>query len=171
MFRNVGFGQRRPTKTANTHVSCFVVSEGTGWAARLRRVINARLEEMSFRSGVTAFVAVLALTGTGIVLAVVLSGGHQAAGAPPAVHTSAAPASAAPRPSASALPSPSAGSSAIQDAPAPAQAASQPAQTTQASSPQASPSATSPWPTPRTLWPRPSYASPPSGHTSLTARP
>ena len=80
-FRNAGFGQHRPTKTANTDVSCFVVSEGIGWAARLRRAINARLEEMSFRSGVAALTAVLAFTGAGIALAIALGSGHGAAAA------------------------------------------------------------------------------------------
>jgi hypothetical protein len=46
--------------------------------------MNARMEEMSFRSGVAVFAGVLALTGMGIALTVTLGGGHRAAaGAPP----------------------------------------------------------------------------------------
>ncbi len=69
--------------------------EGTGWAARLRRVLNARLEEMSFRSGLAVVAGVLVLTAAGIALTVTLGGGHRAAAAPPAVSASAAPSSAA----------------------------------------------------------------------------
>ena len=63
------------------------MSEGTGWAGRLRRVVNARMEEMSFRSGVAVFAGVLALTGGGIALTVTLGGGHPAAAAPPSAST------------------------------------------------------------------------------------
>ena len=84
------------------------MTEGTGWAARLRRVINARLEAMSFRSGLAVFAAVFALTATGIALTVTMGGGHPTAAAPPVTSASAAPSSAAAQSSAAAGPSPSA---------------------------------------------------------------
>jgi hypothetical protein len=46
------------------------VSEGSGWTGRLGRLLNARMEEMSFRSGVAVAAGVLALTGVGIALTV-----------------------------------------------------------------------------------------------------
>ena len=84
------------------------MTEGTGWAARLRRVVNARLEAMSFRSGVAVFAAVLALTATAIALTVTVGGGHQTAAAPSVTSASTAPSSAAAQSSAAAEPSPSA---------------------------------------------------------------
>jgi len=79
--------------------------------------MNARMEEMSFRSGVAVFVGVLALTGIGIALTVTLGGGHRAAAAPLTASTSLTPSPVASPGSASAAPSPSASPSAIQDAP------------------------------------------------------
>jgi hypothetical protein len=84
------------------------VTEGTGWAAKLRRVLNARLEAMSFRSGLAMFAGVLALTATGIALTVTMGGGHRSGVAPSAVSASAAPRSAAAQSSGAAEPSPSA---------------------------------------------------------------
>ena len=109
----MAFG-RPPAKTADTHVSCFVVSEGTGWAARLRRELNARLEEMPFRSGVALFAAVLTLTGTGVALTVTTGGGHGAA----AASAASGPGSTTPPSSADAVPSPSAYPSAAPGTPA-----------------------------------------------------
>lgn len=57
-------------------------------------MVNARLEEMSFRSGATVSASVLAVAGGAIALAVTLGGGHAEA-------TSAPVASSAPRPPAS----------------------------------------------------------------------
>ena len=144
-----------PPKPPDTHVSCFVVSEGTGWAARLRRVVNARMEEMSFRSGLAVFAAVLALTGTGIALTVTLGGGHRAAAAPLTASRSVTPSPVAPPSSASAAPSlpasPSASQAAPESAPAVANEDAPQPETTKAPSPQASPASSSPWPTPRPL--------------------
>ena len=72
------------------------MSEGSRWTGRLGRVLNARMEEMSFRSGVAVGAGVLALTGVGIALTVTLAAGHQAAAAPPAASAAAVPSSAAP---------------------------------------------------------------------------
>ena len=139
------------------------MTEGTGWAARLRRVLNARLEAMSFRSGLAVFAGVLALTATGITLTVTMGGGHPAA-APPAVSASAAPSSAAAQSSAAAEPSPSA-------SPTPAQISpeSQPIADFTAPEPGTTPSATSapprsrapsspPWPTYRPMGLAPSHS-------------
>jgi hypothetical protein len=124
------------------------VSEGTGWAAGLRRVMNTRMEEMSFRSGLAVFAAVLALTGIGVALTLTLGGGHPAAAAPRAASAGAAPRSAPPQSSAAALPSPSASPTATQASPESQPVADytpEPVTTTHAAS--APPS--SPWPTPR----------------------
>jgi hypothetical protein len=139
------------------------VSEGTGWAARLRRVMNARMEEMSFRSGVALFAAVLALTGTGIAFTVTLGVSHGAAAAPPASSATAAQNSTAPASSAAAEPSPSASPSPDQGSPVygsgPAVAdASSPGTTTQAASPQSSPAPSSPSPTYRPMGLAPSHS-------------
>ena len=139
------------------------MSEGTGWAARLRRVMNARLEEMSFRSGVALFAAVLALTGTGIALTVTLGVSHGAVVTSPAASATAVPGSTAPPSSAEAVPSPSAspsvapGSPAYGSGPAVADAPS-PGTTTQAASPQASPAPSSPSPTYRPMGLAPSHS-------------
>jgi hypothetical protein len=66
------------------------VREGTGRAAKLRRVMNARMEEMSFRSGVVVVTGVLALAAAVIALTVTLGGGHRAAAAPSASPSSSA---------------------------------------------------------------------------------
>lgn len=89
------------------------MSEGTGWAGRLRRVLNARMEEMSFRSGVAVFAGVLALTAVGIALTVTLGAGHPAAATSASVTRSPM----VPPSSASAAPSSSDRPSATQDAP------------------------------------------------------
>jgi hypothetical protein len=136
------------------------VSEGTGWAARLRRVIDARMEEMSFRSGVAILAAVLAFTGAGIALTVTLGGSHQAAGASPAPSVTAAPGSTAPPSSAEAAASPSASPSVAPGSPAngsvPAVADAPSPGTTHAAS--ASPAASSPWPTYRPMGLEPSHS-------------
>ena len=93
------------------------MSEGTGWAGRLRRVLNARMEEMSFRSGVAVFAGVLALTAVGIALTVTLEAGHPAAAAPPSASASVTQSPTVPPSSASAAPSSSDSPSATQDAP------------------------------------------------------
>jgi len=147
------------------------VSEGTGWAARLRRVVNARMEEMSFRSGLAVFATVLALTGTGIALTVTLGGGHRAAAAPLTASTSLTPSPVVPPSSASVAPSsldsPSATHDAPQSAPAPTnEGAPQPETTTRAPAPRPSPASSSPWPTPRPPYsfaPNPVRHSPPPG--------
>jgi hypothetical protein len=164
-----------PTKTADTPVSCFVVSEGTGWAARLRRVMNARMEEMSFRSGVALFAAVLALIGTGIAFTVTLGASHGAA-APPASPATAVPGSTAPPSSAEAVPSPSARPSPDQSSPVygsgPAVAdASSPGATTQAASPQTSPASPSPTYRPMGLAPSHSLTSPGPGGPGVNPPP
>jgi hypothetical protein len=119
--------------------------------------MDARMEEMSFRSGVAVFAGVLALTGIGIALTVTLGGGHRAAAAPLTTSTSVTPRPVAPPSSASAAPSPSASPSATQDAPGSAPAAvnedAPPPETTKAPAPQASPASSSRWLTP---WPLPS---------------
>ena len=128
------------------------MSVGTGWANRLRRATNARMEEMSFRSGVAVLAAVLALVGMGVALTLALSGGHPAAAVQRIVPASLIPAPAAFPSPVPAEPSPSASPSVIHDAPesAPAQAAPQrETTTTQAPSPRPSPTTSSPWPTPR----------------------
>jgi len=139
------------------------VSEGTGWAARLRRVLNARMEEMSFRSGVGLFAAVLALTGTGIGLTVTAGGAHQAAGAPPAASATSHPGPTAPPSAAEAVPSPSASPSAGPASPvygsAPAATYQpSPGATTQPPSAQASPVPSSPTPTYRPMGLDPSHS-------------
>jgi hypothetical protein len=62
------------------------MTEEAGRAGKLRRVINARLEEMSVRSGAALSAGAVAVGGTAIALGVILTGGHAAAvaGAPSA---------------------------------------------------------------------------------------
>lgn len=126
------------------------MSEGSGRAARLRRVLNARMEEMSFRSGVVLFAAIVALTAVGVTLSVAVGGGgHRAAVAlPPSPSAyfsgSVPPASSigvAPAPSAS--PSAAPGSPAYGSAPQVADAPS-PGTTTKPGSAPASPVLSSP---------------------------
>jgi hypothetical protein len=115
-------------------------------------VMNARMEEMSFRSGLAVFAGVLALTATGIALTLTLGGGHPAAAAPPGASANAAPRSGAPQWSAAALPAPSASPSATQVSPESRPVAAytpEPVTTTHAASPSPSAPASSPWPTPR----------------------
>jgi hypothetical protein len=137
------------------------VIEGTGWAARLRRVMNARMEEMSFRSGVALFAAVLALTGTGIAFTVTLGASHGAA-APPASSATAVPGSTAPPSSAEAVPSPSASPSPDQSSPVygsgPAVADASSPGATQAASSQTSPAPSLPSPTYRPMGLAPSHS-------------
>jgi hypothetical protein len=127
------------------------VTEGTGWAARFRRVLNARLEEMSFRSGAAVFGAVLALTGLGLGLSLTEGGSHHPAAAS-AVSASVVTRSPASGPSpASAAPSPS--PSVMHDAPenVPAQDGPQSEATTRAAAPRVTLASSSPWPTPRPI--------------------
>ena len=140
------------------------MSEGTGWAARFRRLMNARMEEMSFRSGLAVFAAVLVLTATGIALTVTLGGGHRAAAAPSAASASAAPSSAAAQSSAAAEPSPSAGPTATQISPGsepiadyspgPGTSTTRPA----TSAPSSAAPSSSPWPTYRPMGLAPSHS-------------
>jgi serine/threonine-protein kinase len=132
--------------------------------------MNARMEEMSFRSGVAVFASVLALTGTGIALAVTLGGSHQAAAAAPKASATSVPVSTAPPSSAEAVPSPSVSPSAAPGTPAygsaPAVAdASSPEPTRRATSAHPSAAPTSPWPTyrPMSLNPSNSVTSPEVG--------
>jgi hypothetical protein len=62
------------------------MTEEAGRVGRLRRVINARLEEMSFRSGAAVSAGAVVVGGIAIALGVILTGGHAAAvaGAPSA---------------------------------------------------------------------------------------
>ena len=62
------------------------MTEGAGQAGRLRKVINARLEEMSFRSGAALSAGAVVVGGTAIALGMMLTSGHAAAvaGAPSA---------------------------------------------------------------------------------------
>ena len=130
------------------------MSEGTGWAARLRRVLNTRLEEMSFRSGLAVVAAVFALTAAGITVTLTVGGGgHGAIAAPPATSASSAPSSASAQSSAAAESSPSARSTASQTSPGSQpvadfspQPSASPAQASPSASSSAPPSA-SPWPT------------------------
>ena len=156
--------QGLPTKAPDTHVSCFVVSEGTGWAARLRRLLNTRLEEMSFRSGLAVVAAVFALTATGITLTLTVGGGHGAIAAPPATSSSSAPNAASGQSSAAAEPSPSASSTATRIEPGSQPVAdytTQPgASPTKAapSAPSSAPPSASPWPTYRPMGLAPSHS-------------
>jgi hypothetical protein len=53
------------------------VNDGTGWAGKVKVVLCARLEELSFRSAVASAAGVLAVTGLGVSLTVTTGGGHQ----------------------------------------------------------------------------------------------
>ena len=55
------------------------MTEGVSRAGKLRKAINARLEEMSFRSGAVVSAGAVVVGGTAIALGVMLSGGHAAA--------------------------------------------------------------------------------------------
>jgi hypothetical protein len=123
-------------------------------------MMNARMEEMSFRSGLAVFAAVLALTGTGIGLTVTLGGGHPAAAAPPAVSASAAPNSATAQSSDPVEPSPSADPTATQISPESepiADYTSEPKTSTTPAATSAAPSS-SPWPTYRPMGLAPSHS-------------
>jgi hypothetical protein len=54
------------------------MTEGVGRAGSLRRVINARLEEMSFRSGAALSAGAVVVGGTAIALGLMLTSGHAA---------------------------------------------------------------------------------------------
>jgi hypothetical protein len=54
------------------------VSEWIGWVARLRRMLYARMEELSFRTGAATVAGVLAVAATAILLTLT-QGGHHAA--------------------------------------------------------------------------------------------
>jgi hypothetical protein len=140
------------------------VREGTGRAAKLRRVMNARMEEMSFRSGVVVVTGVLALAAAGIALTVTLGGGHRAAAAPSAVSASVGPNSAAAQSSAAADPSPSASPAGTQVSPDAQPVAdftpkpgTSPRQPGSSTSPSASPSSSA-WPTYRPMGLSPSHS-------------
>jgi hypothetical protein len=62
------------------------MTEAAGRVGKLRRAINARLEEMSFRSGAAVSAGAVVVGGIAIALGVILTGGHAAAvaGAPSA---------------------------------------------------------------------------------------
>ena len=55
------------------------MTEEAGRAGRIRKAINARLEEMSFRSGAAVSAGAVVVGGAAIALGVILSGGHAAA--------------------------------------------------------------------------------------------
>jgi hypothetical protein len=57
------------------------VSEWIGWVGRLRRLLYASLEELSFRTGAAAVAGVLAVAATAILLTLT-QGGHRAAPLP-----------------------------------------------------------------------------------------
>lgn len=67
------------TKGVNTTVSCYVMTEGVSRAGKLRKAINVRLEEISFRSGAALSGGAVVVGGAAIALGVILSGGHAAA--------------------------------------------------------------------------------------------
>lgn len=95
------------------------MSEGSGRAAKLRRTLNARMEEMSFRAGIVAFAAIVALTAAAVTLAVMLGGsGHRAGVALPAQPSASFSGSVPGASPADALPSSSAGPSAAPGSPA-----------------------------------------------------
>jgi len=54
------------------------VSEWIGWVGRLRRMIYARMEELSFRTGAATVAGVLAVAATAIVLTLTQGGRHAA---------------------------------------------------------------------------------------------
>ena len=62
------------------------MTEGVSRAGKLRKAINARLEEMSFRSGAALSAGAVVVGGTAIALGMILTSGHAAAvpGAPSA---------------------------------------------------------------------------------------
>jgi hypothetical protein len=53
------------------------VTDGSGWAGKVKLLLYARLEELSFRSAVASAAGVLAITGLGVSLTVTSGGGHQ----------------------------------------------------------------------------------------------
>jgi hypothetical protein len=55
------------------------MTEEVSRAGKIRKVINARLEEMSFRSGAAVSAGAVVVGGAAIALGVILSGGHAAA--------------------------------------------------------------------------------------------
>jgi hypothetical protein len=139
------------------------VREGTGRAAKLRRLINARMEEMSFRSGVVVVTGVLALAAAVIALTITLGGGHRADAASSAVSASVGPSSAAAQSSAAADPSPSASPTAPQVSPEAQPVADftrTPGTSPTRAAPSTSPSAatSSPWPTYRPMGLAPSHS-------------
>lgn len=83
-----------PAHTAvNSHVSCYIVTEGMGSPGKLRSAIYARLEDVSFRSGAAVSAGALVVGGAVIALGVTLSAGHGAAqGGGPAAHVTLRPA-------------------------------------------------------------------------------
>jgi hypothetical protein len=69
------------------------MTEGAGRAGRLRKVINARLEEMSFRSGAAVSAGAVVIGGTAIALGMMLTSGHAAVvPAAPSAHVTLRPA-------------------------------------------------------------------------------
>jgi hypothetical protein len=66
------------------------VSEWIGWVGRLRRMLYARMEELSFRTGAATVAGVLAVAATAILLTLT-QGGHHAA--PPRAQAGLAPSS------------------------------------------------------------------------------
>jgi hypothetical protein len=83
------------------------MTKGAGRAGKLRRVINARLEEMSFRSGAAVSAGAVVVGGTGIALGLMLTGGHAAAvTGTPSAHVTLRPALVPASASASAFASP-----------------------------------------------------------------
>jgi hypothetical protein len=142
------------------------VSEGSGRSGRLKHVLNARMEEMRFRTGVVVVAALLAVAGLGIGFGLVLGGGHPAAEVTPAAsaHVTRSPVPLSS--SAFAASSPSARPRAIQDAhesaaPVAEQSPQPETTTTRARSPKPSAAATSPWPTPHYSPRRPTGTQPP----------